>query len=104
MAEAENILQQQAIRLMTSLGFLSWRNSSIPVRGRKNTVKPGISDVICVGFGSNIYFIECKGPNAKHSPPQIEFQKEVEKRGCTYILMKKIEDLEEALRERKLIV
>mgnify|MGYP001597733448 CR=1 FL=1 len=54
----------------------------------------GITDFIAVRDGK-VLFIEVKSParQSKQSPYQVEFQREIEAHGGTYLLIKSIEEL-----------
>lgn len=54
--------------------------------------KPGMSDILVVHVGSP-YFLECKGTKGTQSPEQKDWQREVEKAGGYYAIVRKIEDI-----------
>lgn len=53
---------------------------------------PGIADLYAIKNGRSIW-IEVKTATGKQSPAQKEFQRQVEEHGGTYILARKIEDV-----------
>ena len=53
----------------------------------------GLSDLLAVK-GGRVLFVEVKAPKGRQSTYQVEFQREIEGHGGTYVLAKSIEDLE----------
>ena len=54
--------------------------------------KPGMSDILVVHVG-NPYFLECKSSTGTQSPEQKDWQREVEKAGGYYALVRSVEDI-----------
>lgn len=52
----------------------------------------GVSDIVCLMDGT-AWFIEVKAPKKYQTPEQKEFQKNVEKSGCKYLLVRSVDDL-----------
>lgn len=62
----------------------------------------GISDLIAVK-GGRVLFIECKSQHerARQSDEQIEFQRQIEAHGGTYILARCMEDVERVIKDAR---
>ncbi|MGB9903068.1 MAG: hypothetical protein ACPLQO_00180 [Desulfotomaculales bacterium] len=60
----------------------------------------GISDLIAVKNG-RVLFVECKSQHerARQSDEQAEFQRQIEAHGGTYILARRMEDVERVIRD-----
>lgn len=56
----------------------------------------GMSDLLCMKDGQ-VIFVECKTPEGKQSPEQIQFQKDCEAHGVTYILARSVYDVKDML-------
>lgn len=54
---------------------------------------PGLPDLVATKDGKTIH-IELKRPGGKQRPAQVEFQRDLEAAGGTYILADKLEDVE----------
>ncbi len=61
----------------------------------------GISDLICMRDGQ-VVFIEVKTQEGKQSPEQVQFQKDCEKHGVTYILARSVYDVKALLNSEPL--
>ena len=53
---------------------------------------PGVAD-LCAVRGGSVFWVECKAPKGRQSPPQAQFQRDVEAHGGTYILCRSVDDL-----------
>lgn len=56
---------------------------------------PGIADLIALKDGQT-YFIELKRPKGVVSPRQMAFKADIEAKGGNYLIVRQIEDLQEA--------
>jgi len=64
--------------------------------GKKRFVRygnPGMADILAITTGGQCIWIEVKAAKGKQSESQIRFQREVEKRGHTYLVARSVEDL-----------
>ena len=77
----EGQIQKAIKKLLKQLGFAVWSTS----QGRASAVTPGVPDLFVAGMGHNAW-IEVKAGYNKQSPEQVEFQREIESHGGTYIL------------------
>jgi hypothetical protein len=60
----------------------------------------GASDLL-VGINEKIIFVEVKDSKGIQSPKQIEFQKDIESHGFTYILVRSLEDFKKVVDSSK---
>lgn len=56
----------------------------------------GMSDLMCMRDGQ-VVFVECKTPEGKQSPEQVQFQKDCEAHGVRYILARSVYDVKDML-------
>jgi len=61
----------------------------------------GLADLTCMRDGT-VIFVECKTPEGKQSPEQIQFQKDTEAHGVRYILARSVYDVREMLNSEPL--
>ena len=56
-------------------------------------LKTGVSDLILL-YQGKVYFLEIKTEKGKQSPEQKQFQKDVEKQGFIYLILRSLDDAE----------
>ena len=61
----------------------------------------GLSDLMCMRDGQ-VVFVECKTPEGRQSPEQVQFQKDCERHGVKYILARSVYDVKEMLNSEPL--
>lgn len=91
-----NDLTKQALMVLRLKGFHVWRQNNIAVRGRKNSVTPGISDIL--GFHKltgRFLACEIKAGEDRLSKEQIEFLQNVKDAGGVSLVVRSINDLNE---------
>lgn len=96
----ESIVLESLCEYLSYRGFFFWRNNNAPIfdggkmvfRRMPAFARKGISDIILLTKGRAI-FIEAKSPKGVQSPDQKQFQADVEKAGCEYLLARSIDDL-----------
>lgn len=94
-----NTLTQLCLTFLKLRGFLAWRqnNGAVfdPVRQafRSNSSTKGIADILAIEQGGRFWAIEIKTGKDKQSPEQIQFGKDVTKKGGVYLVVKELDDL-----------
>ena len=104
-----NELTRSCITLLEAKGFYCWRSNNVPVSViengkrtfRKFNGKKGVSDILAVACGRKsdnglhgagvIWCVEIKNKD-KQSEDQKEFQRQIEKRGGFYVLVRSTTD------------
>ena len=105
----ESLLINEVLVLLKSLGAFAWRNNNIPVYDcfssayRRFSGVKGVSDIIAVFPHGKVVFIEVKTVHQNQSIEQFEFQKEIENRGGNYVIVRSTQDLNDYLKENKII-
>ena len=99
----EQGIQNTILEYLTLKGYTCWRQNSAGIyseklgRFRKQSkyAVNGISDIIVLCEG-RAYFIEVKTQTGRQSDDQMLFQEFVERAGCEYLLVRCLEDVQDA--------
>ena len=75
-----------AIAELNNRGGVYWRNNNIPVRGRINNVKKGVSDILGISRAGVFVACEVKTVNDRLSSEQIDFLTTVKALGGAALL------------------
>lgn len=75
--------EQTAIKRMLRTLGIAYYDTSQPFRA---AITPGVPDLICFCPRVGLFFIECKRPGGKPTPPQVEFGDYCERAGVPWIV------------------
>lgn len=95
---SESAVQRACLQYLRVMGILHWRNSAVPVRGRRYTGLRGLSD-ICALIRGRFLAIECKSTTGDQREEQRRFQLRVEAEGGVYVLARSVDDVIRAVEE-----
>ena len=92
LANKESDIQAQVLEWLFMNKIFHWRSPNYSAPGRTFTGKKGLADITCILDDGQMIWLEIKSANGKQSIEQIQFQREVEKRGHIYILTNSVDD------------
>ncbi|MBF0350940.1 MAG: VRR-NUC domain-containing protein [SAR324 cluster bacterium] len=84
---------------VNNMGVPLWTNGEKRFRHAPDL---GLPDIICCYQGRMIC-LEVKSSTGKQSKHQLEFQRKVEWAGCEYYVVRSIEDVDQALKAKKVV-
>lgn len=73
--------------------YLGWRGWFVYYNLQSLGCYPGLPDLVATKAGRTVH-IELKRPGGKQRPAQVDFQRDLEAAGGTYILAARLEDVE----------
>ncbi len=98
---AEGDLVRAALNYLKALGIESWRNNTGMLYNRAGTPVrygyAGSGDIFAIISGGRFCSIECKVGKNKESDAQKEFKRDVLAAGGLAVVIRSLDDLEEAL-------
>lgn len=92
----ETIIRRSIMNELRRAGWFVIYNMQMGIGQHK-----GLADLTCMRDGV-VNFVECKTPEGKQSPEQVQFQKDCESHGITYILARSVHDVKDMLNSEPL--
>ena len=97
---AEGDLVRAALTYLEMVGVFAWRNNTGALKVGKRFIRfghKGSGDILGVLSAGRMLSVECKIPPYDESDEQIEFKRDVLAAGGLAIVIRSLDDLEEAL-------
>ena len=95
----ESDIVKECMAVLAADNIFHWRQNNNAVKGRAFIGLKGVPDILCLIKNGKLMGVEVKTLIGKQSPEQIEFERNCEKRGAIYLLVRSAHELENILND-----